>query len=154
MTCETLLLPDNVTGGANTRLITIAASCGILDADTFKQIRNIIAENFGLAFPLVIDKIFSIGKKLREIYNDIVEFFAEEYQNVLDEYRRYMAVLTLADALLTFVLSEECEDTQEDFSTLLEDAKILAKENLPFLPTNAEISDTVRERELRIRVRQ
>lgn len=148
MTGETLLLPDNVTGGANTRLLTIAAPCVILDADTCKQIRNIIAENFGLAFPLVIDKIFTIGKKpLREIYNKIVEFFAEEYPNVLDEYRRYMAVLTLADALLNAVLSEECEDNPEDFSALLEDAKILAKEIFPLLPTNAEISDTVRERE-------
>ncbi|MBQ3441851.1 MAG: hypothetical protein IJG33_01260 [Selenomonadaceae bacterium] len=54
---------------------------------------------------------------------------------------------TLADALLNAVLSEECEDMQEDFSALLEDAKILAKEIFPFLPTNAEISDTVRERE-------
>jgi len=148
MTGETLLLPDNVTGGANTRLLTIAAPCVILDADTCKQIRNIIADNFGLAFPLVIDKIFSIDKKpLREIYNKIVEFFAEEYPNVLDEYRRYMAVLTLADALLNAVLSEECEDKQEDFSALVEDAKILAKEIFPLLPTNAEISDTVRERE-------
>ena len=148
MTGETLLLPDNVTGGANTRLLTVAAPSVILDADTCKQIRNIIAENFGLAFPLVIDKIFSIGKKtLREIYSKIVDFFAEECPNVLDEYRRYMAVLTLADALLNVVLSEECEDTQEDFSALLEDAKILAKEIFPLLPTNAEISDTVRERE-------
>ena len=148
MTGETLLLPDNVTGGANTRLLTVAAPSVILDADTCKQIRNIIADNFGLAFPLVIDKISSIGKKtLRETYSKIVEFFADEYSNVLDEYRRYMAVLTLADALLNVVLSEECEDTQEDFSTLLEDAKIFAKEIFPLLPTNAEISDTVRERE-------
>lgn len=148
MTGETLLLPDNVTGGANTRLITVAAPCVILDADTCKEIRNIIAENFGLVFPLIIDKIFSIGKKtLREIYSKIVEFFTAEYPNVLDEYRRYMAVLTLADALLNAVLSDECEDTKEDFSELLEDAKILAKDIFPLLPTFAEISDTVREKE-------
>lgn len=148
MTGETLLLPDNVTGGANTRLLTVAAPCVILDAETCKQIRDIIGDNFGLAFPLVIDKIFSMGKKtLRESYSKIVEFFADEYPNVLDEYRRYMAVLTLADALLNVVLSEEGEDTQKDFSALLEDAKILAKEIFPLLPTNAEISDTVRERE-------
>ena len=148
MTGETLLLPDNVTGGANTRLLTVAAPQIILSAEDCKQIRNIIADNFGLAFPLVIDKVSSIGKKtLREIYSKIVEFFAAEYPNVLDEYRRYMAVLTLADALLNVVLSEECEDTQGDFSTLLEDAKIFAKEIFPLLPTNAEISDTIRERE-------
>ena len=148
MTGETLLLPDNVTGGANTRLLTVAAPCVILDADTCKQIRDIIADNFGLAFPLVINKIFSMGKKmLRESYSKIVEFFADEYPNVLDEYRRYMAVLTLADALLNVVLSEECEDMREDFSVLLEDAKILAREIFKLIPTTAEISDTVREKE-------
>ena len=148
MTGETLLLPDNVTGGANTRLLTVAAPSVILDADTCKQIRNIIAENFGLAFPLVIDKISSIGKKtLKEIYNQLVEFFVEKYPDVLDEYCRYMAVLTLADALLNVVLSEKCEDMQADFSALLEDAKLNAKEIFKLLPTNDEISDTAREKE-------
>ena len=56
MTGETLLLPDNVTGGANTRLLTIAAPQIILSAEDCKQIRNIIADNFGLAFPLYWQK--------------------------------------------------------------------------------------------------
>ena len=148
MTGETLLLPDNVTGGANTRLLTIAAPGVILDPKTCREIRNIIADNFGLAFPLVIDKISSIGKKeLREKYNSLVDFFTEKYPDILHEYCRYMAVLTLADALLNAVLSEECEDTQEDFSALLEDAKLNAKEIFKLIPTNDEISDTARERE-------
>ena len=89
-----------------------------------------------------------MGKKtLREIYSNIIEYFEDEYSNVLDEYCRYMAVLILADALLNVVLSEECEGEQEDFSTLLEDAKLNAKEIFKLLPTNEEISDTVRERE-------
>ena len=143
MTGETLLLPDNVTGGANTRLLTIAAPSVILDAQTCKEIRSTIAENFGLAFPKVINKIYSIGfERLRKEYNSIVDFFNEKYPDVLDEYRRYMAVLTLADALLNAVLSDD-----EDFSALLDDAKILAKEIFPLLPTNAEISDTLREKE-------
>ena len=147
MTGETLLLPDNVTGGANTRLLTIAAPSVILDAQTCKEIRSIIADNFGLTFPKVIEKISSIGKEeLRKEYNAIVDFFIEKYPDVLDEYCRYMAVLTLADALLNVVLSED-EDTQVDFSSLLEDAKILAREIFPLLPTNAEISDVVREKE-------
>jgi uncharacterized protein (DUF927 family) len=148
MTGETLLLPDNVTGGANTRLLTIAAPSVILDAQTCKEIRSTIAENFGLAFPKVIEKISSIGfETLRKEYNSIVDFFSEKYSNVLDEYRRYMAVLTLADALLNIVLSDEFKDTQEDFSLLLEDAKMLAREIFPLLPTSAEISDTEREKE-------
>ena len=143
MTGETLLLPDNVTGGANTRLLTIAAPSVILDKQTCKEIRSTIAENFGLAFPKVIEKISSIGfERLRKEYNSIVDFFTEKYPDVLDEYCRYMAVLTLADALLNVVLAAD-----EDFSVLLDDAKVLAKEIFPLLPTNAEISDTLREKE-------
>jgi uncharacterized protein (DUF927 family) len=146
MTGETLLLPDNVTGGANTRLLTIAAPKVILDTDTCKQIRNLIADNYGLAFPLVISKIKETGKKtLKEIYNKIVDFFIEKYPNVLDEYRRYMAVITLADALLNAALSNQ--DTQEEVSLFLNDAKLNANEIFKLLPTTAEISDTAREKE-------
>ena len=146
MTGETLLLPDNVTGGANTRLLTIAAPKVILDAEDCKQIRNIIAENFGLAFPKVINKILAVGKKtLKEIYSNIVEFFAKKYPDVLDEYRRYMAVLTVADALLNFALSDK--GTQEELSFLLNDAKHNADEIFKLLPTIVEISDTAREKE-------
>jgi len=145
MTGETLLLPDNVTGGANTRLLTIAAPVVILDAQTCKEIRSIIADNFGLAFPKVIDKIFAIGKDtLCKAYNKIVDAFTEKYPDVLDEYRRYIAVLTLADALLNVSLNE---DTQEDLSTALEDATLNAKEIFKLLPTTTEISDTARERD-------
>ena len=146
MTGETLLLPDNVTGGANTRLLTIAAPKVILDAEDCKQIRNIIAENFGLAFPKVINKILAVGKKtLKEIYSNIVEFFAKKYPDVLDEYRRYMAVLTVADALLNFALSDK--GTQEELSFFLNDAKHNADEIFKLLPTIVEISDTAREKE-------
>ena len=146
MTGETLLLPDNVTGGANTRLLTIAAPKVILDAEDCKQIRNIIAENFGLAFPKVINKILAVGKKtLKEIYSNIVEFFAKKYPDVLDEYRRYMAVLTVADALLNFALSDK--GTQEELAFLLNDAKHNADEIFKLLPTIVEISDTAREKE-------
>ena len=50
MTGETLLLSNNVTGVANTRLLTVIAPCVILDADTCKQIRDISADNLGLPF--------------------------------------------------------------------------------------------------------
>ena len=145
MTGETLLLPDNVTGGANTRLLTISTSKVILDADTCKQIRNSIADNYGHAFPLVINKILAIGKEtLRKVYNTIVDTFTEKYPDILDEYRRYMAVITLADALLNSVLAE---DTQEGLPLLLENAILNAREIFKLLPTTAEISDTVRERD-------
>ena len=53
MTGETHLLADNVTGGANTRLLTIAAFKIILPADTCKEIRSIIKENYGLFVSLL-----------------------------------------------------------------------------------------------------
>lgn len=61
ITGETQLLADNVTGGANTRLLIIAAPKVILPADICKEIRSIIKENYGLVFPLLIIKIFELG---------------------------------------------------------------------------------------------
>jgi hypothetical protein len=141
MTGETLLLPDNVTGGANTRLLTVAAPKVILDAETCKIIRKSIKNNHGLAFPLVIDIISAIGfEKLHEIYDNLVDLFAEKYPDVLDEYRRYLAVITLADALLNTALGT-------DFDTALQDAKLNADQIFPLVPTTAEISDTAREKD-------
>ena len=149
MTGETLLLPDNVTGGANTRLLSIAAPKEILSPDDCKTIRSIIKDHHGLAFPLVIDKIKEIGKeKLCTIYEDIVETFVKANPNLLNEYCRYMAVIVLADALLCAALANvDHHDTQADLSLFLNDAKLCAKEIFKLIPTNAEISDTDRERD-------
>ena len=139
MTGETQLLADNVTGGANTRLLTIAASKIILSADDCKTIRNIIKENYGLIFPLVINKIFELGfEKLRKWYNEIVDSFSKAYPDLLNDYCRYMAIITLADAILNSVLGNK---------NVLEDAILAAKTIFPLIPTNAEISDTARERD-------
>ena len=149
MTGETLLLPDNVTGGANTRLLSIAAPKGILSPNDCKTIRDIIKDHHGLAFPLVIDKILELGKeKLCAIYEDIVETFVKENPNLLNEYCRYMAVIVLADALLCAALAnDESKDTQEEFALFLDDAKLCAKEIFKLIPTTTEISDTARERD-------
>ena len=141
MTGETLLLPDNVTGGANTRLLTIAAPKIILDAESCREIRNSIKDNYGLAFPLVIDQIASIGvETLKKAYNSILAEFDEKYPDVLDEYRRYMAVITLADAILNAALGD-------NFDTALLDAKLNATKIFPLVPTTADISDTAREKD-------
>ena len=141
MTGETLLLPDNVTGGANTRLLTIAAPKVILPADVCKEIRAIIKENYGLVFPLVINKVFELGfDNLRKWYTEIVDAFTAAYPELLPDYCRYMAILTLADALLNFTLGE-------DFNTVLQDAKSNAMQIFPLLPTTTEISDTRREKD-------
>ena len=141
MTGETQLLPDNVTGGANTRLLTIAAPKIILSPDDCKTIRDITKENFGLVFPLVIDKIFQLGfETLRKAYQKLVDIFSTKYPELLNEYCRYMAVLTLADAILNSVLN--------DSDTLpIDDAIQAVKPIFSLIPTNAEISDTERERD-------
>ena len=149
MTGETQLLADNVTGGANTRLLSIAAPKEILSPDDCKTIRDIIKDHHGLAFPLIIDKILELGKeKLCAIYEDIVETFVKANPNLLNEYCRYMAVIVLADALLcTALANDESKDTQENFALLLDDAKLCAKEIFKLIPTTTEISDTARERD-------
>ena len=149
MTGETLLLPDNVTGGANTRLLTIKAPKEILPADICKIIHNTITDNYGLALPLVVDKVLEIGKeKLRGVFEEMIDTFAERYPELLSEYRRYMAVLTIADTLLNSALFGNKIMT-EDGNTIKasDDAILNAVKIFPLIPTTAEISDTGREKD-------
>jgi uncharacterized protein (DUF927 family) len=139
MTGETLLLSDNVTGGANTRLLSIKVSKEILSANDCKTIRDIIKENCGLAFPLVVNKVFELGfDNLRKWYKDIVDAFTATYPELLPDYCRYIAILTLADGLLNSSLGS---------NNALAEAKLCAKEIFKLLPTVAEISDVAREKE-------
>lgn len=138
-TGETQLLPDNVTEGANTRLLTVNAPKVILPADVCKKIRNTIRENHGLIFPLIIDKIIAVGKeKLRATYEKLVDTFVAQNPNLLNEYCRYLAVLTLADALLNSVLGNR---------NAIDDAIVAAQSIFPLIPTTTEISDTAREKD-------
>lgn len=140
MTGETQLLADNVTGGANTRLLTIIAPKEILSADTCKEIRNAIKGNYGLVFPLVINKIFELGfETLRQVYQDLVDLFTSKYPELLNEYCRYMAVLTLADAILNAVLNDSSELPIGD---AIQNSNAIFK----LIPTTTEISDTAREK--------
>ena len=140
MTGETQLLADNVTGGANTRLLTIAAPKIILDAKTCKEVRNAIKGNYGLAFMPIIDKIFEVGfEKLREVYQNLVDLFTAKYPELLNEYCRYMAIITLADTLLNSALFGNTVKA-------IDDAVINAKEIFKLIPTTTEISDTAREK--------
>ena len=139
MTGETLLLSDNVTGGANTRLLSIKVSKEILSADDCKSIRDIIKENCGLVFPLVINKVFELGfDNLRKWYTEIAGSFSSDYPDLLPDYCRYIAILTLADGLLNSALGT---------NNALAEAKLWAKEIFKLIPTVAEISDVAREKE-------
>ena len=149
MTGETQMLSDTVTGGANTRLMSIAAPPEILSADDCKTVRDITKDNFGHALPLVQDKIKEIGnEKLRAVFKEMTDTFAERYSNILDEYRRYMAVLTLADTLLNAALYGNTTTT-DDGKTIKasDDAIINTVKIFPLIPTTAEISDTQREKD-------
>lgn len=141
MTGETPLLDDNVTGGAYTRLLSIHAPNVILDDDTCKQIRQIIKKNYGLVFPLVIDKIFEVGfDKLLERYNRISSAFKSKYPELLNVYCEYMATLTLADALLSEVLGSSKEQADES-------AVNVAVKVFELIPTIEEIDDAQREKD-------
>lgn len=141
MTGETLLLPDNVTGGANTRLLSINVTGEILPSDVCRLIHDTIKENCGLAFPLVINKIFEVGfDKLRQIYQELVDLFTTKYPELLNEHCRYLAVLTLADAILNAALNEESALPLDDS---IQNANVIFK----LIPTTVEISDTAREKD-------
>lgn len=148
-TGETILLPDNVTGGANTRLLTVKAPKVILPSDDCKIIREGIKENYGLAFPLVIDKILQTDRNvLREVFDDMVATFKAKYSEILPEYCNYMAVFSLADALLNSALFGDTLTTHDGMTIKAsDDAIINAGKIFPMLPTLTEISDTPREKE-------
>ena len=148
-TGETILLPDNVTGGANTRLLTVKAPKVILPSDDCKIIREGIKENYGLAFPLVIDKILQTDRKiLREVFDEMTATFKATYPEILPEYCNYMAVFSLADALLNSALFGDTLTTTDGKTIKAsDDAIINAGKIFPMLPTKAEISDTPREKE-------
>ena len=142
MTGETQMLDDVATGGAKTRLLSIAAPKDFLPADTCKSIRDIVADNYGHAFSLVVDKIIAAGKqKLRATYQKTVEVFQQKFPDVLPEYNRYLAVLTLADALLNAALG--IDDANEAY----DDAIINAAKIFPLIPTTEEISDVAAEKD-------
>lgn len=148
-TGETLLLPDNVTGGANTRLLTVKAPKEILSAADCKVISETIRENYGLAFPLVVEKILQADRqKLRDMFDQMSAVFEAKYPEILPDHRRYMALLTLADAILNAALFGNKVTTPDGESILTsDDAIINAAKIFPLILTVAEVSDTPREKD-------
>lgn len=140
-TGETLLLPDNVTGGANTRLLPIQTSNTIIDAADCKTIREIIKTNYGHIMPLFINKIFAFGAdQLKDLFATFSNSFKTTYPDILDEHCRYMALLTLADTLLNILLGTSQIDA-------IEDADISARQIFDLIPTTNELSTTERAKD-------
>lgn len=143
MTGETELLPDNVTGGAYTRCLSIKAQEVILPPHVCKTILDIIKDNYGLAFPTVIEKVQSIGRdNLRGYYAKYVDTFTEEFPEILPDYRRYVTGIAISDAVRNSALFNR------SFSECLTAAMYWAEDKIfPLIPTLAEIDDTQREKD-------
>lgn len=126
-------------GGANSRLLQFQVPNELIDADTCKFIRETIKENYGLPFVHILNIAFSKGNEyLREYFNKIIEHF-EKISNgkILPEYCRYIAVGTLGGFLLHWIL-------EGDEEKAFKKSVATAYEVFKFVPTNEEISDTVR----------
>ena len=138
MTGETPLLDDSATGGAHTRTLQLLAPRVILDSDTCRDIRAIIKDNYGLVFPMIIQKISEYGAAtLKEKFNKISAVFAKKHDEILPVYQRYIAVLTLADYLLNVALGKDEKHAAND-------ALRLSDSIFELVPTLDEIDDTQR----------
>ena len=149
MTGETPLLSDTVTGGAYSRLLTIKAPKEILSTKDCKFIRDTARDNYGLALPLVIDKVLEFGReRLREVYDAVESTFIKAFSDLSEEYCRYMAVLTLADTLLNTALFGNTVTTAAgETIQAIDDATLCFKKIFKLIPTKAEIDDTPREKD-------
>lgn len=148
-TGETEFNLDNATGGAFTRHLAVHAPDKILDGEDCGKIRKIIGKNFGHALPLVIDKIFSVGKEnLEMMYESLQQVFKEKFPDVQEEHRKYVAVVCIADTLLNFALyGGKVTLLNGEEGKPIEDATLLGYEIFPLIPTLDEISDVKREKE-------
>ena len=140
---ETKLAGDNVTGGVNTRLLELPAPDKFFDDKTANLIREIIADNYGNVFPRVFELAKKLGNDyLRECFKKFVaEFELHSAGKNLPEYCRYIAVGAVGGFLLHMVFGDD-EKTAGDkaFKTGLEILKIT--------PTNEEISDVEKEKQM------
>ena len=139
---ETDLLPDNATDGADTRLLTVAAPPNFLPANDCRDIRRIIADNYGHALPLVLDKILNTDKDLLiDMSNKMEDTFAAKFDKHLAEHRRYIAVVTLADALLNSVLFGDTVTLPDGSAGKPSDDAVLnAGRIFKLIPTTEDIS--------------
>lgn len=147
MTGETELIPDNATGGAFTRLLSIKAPKEILPSEVCKTIHEVAPKNFGLVFPRVLEKIIELRatlgeEKLRDYYDTAIKSFTRDNSDWIDDHCRFLAVLSLADALLNVVVSGG-----EFLEALAKATDVFDKKILSLMPTKAEIDDTPRERD-------
>ena len=142
MTGETQLLDDTATEGADTRLLSIRAPKVILPPDTCREIRDIIKRNYGHALPRVIDTITQLGEDfLRDRFRQTTAVF-DQNKDLLDDHRRYLAVITLADVLLNLAIG-----TETNFDVAFVNAVESIGEVVKLVPTTAELSPAQKYRD-------
>lgn len=142
---ETPLLGDNVTGGAKTRLLQIAAPDTIINEKNCKIIRDICVKNHGLPFPLILKLVLQkLGDDfLIEMFNDTLADFEENFgSKILSEYLRYIAVAVVGGFLLYKVFG--VNEDKEAF----EKAYLVGLEILKMAPTLEDISDVEVEKQM------
>lgn len=141
---EDPLFGDNVTGGVNTRLLPLPAPDVIIDAENCNFIREIISDNYGLAFPLVLELAKKFGNDyLRERFKNLVN----QYETIskgkkLTEYCRYISVGIVGGFLLHMIMGDNEE-------TAFEKAFKTGLEILKLAPSNEEI-DVVKKQKILI----
>ena len=138
---EVELLEDNVTGGAHSRLLQIPAPDEILSPEDCKDIRDLIKNNYGFAFPLVLDRINKVGfSTLQTKFVNLSNSYKKDFPAVLEEYCRYMALISIGDWLLNTAI-----EGKDSSSTVLDEVLKNALEIFKLIPTKKEISDPARE---------
>ena len=129
---ETELLDDTATGGAHTRLLQIAAPNTILDADTCKQIRDIIKDNYGYAFPLFVDYIIKNIADFQEQYNVYQNFLNERHPEILPDYIKYVALICTSDRFFNAAINNKIDPIEYE-------------QLLKLIPTLEDIDDAKKE---------
>ena len=139
---ETMLVDDNATEGAATRLLTLKAPEEILPPDDCRLIRRLVSQNFGHAFPLAIEKIVAADvEKLRGHFEKLIDTLTARHPEALEEYSRYIALLAMGDALLATAL-----DDALDFDAAITGAVEATEEIFKLIPDADEFDDTIRAR--------
>ena len=138
MTGETQLLPVNVTGGVYTRLLTLSTSDKVIPSNICKKIRDKVKYNYGFALPLVIDEIRRLGvSKLNDLYIELVRSFNKDFPNILEEHRRYVAIVTITDYLLNVALFGDSNAEEDIWNNSISNSI----EIFSFIPSRVEIAD-------------
>lgn len=135
---EQSLLPENIPAGGYTRVLNIQTTDVIIPSDSCEVIRSIIRDNYGVVFPAFVDAISTCRNKIKELKSIIQQQLKRKFPNYLDEHRRYVTLIALADCFLNQVLG--VNDSQS-----VNDAMQMAFKIFDYIPFEKEFSDSERE---------